>query len=317
MDDLMNLNQAKINKIKLLSELVWENRIKDANIRNWLIGISHVQELSEETLESLLCALGNFMYFSDRLIREMLRALFRDIYKKNIFDNIRDSIPECFDRLIIEAKIKETLQATKFLGVGNPSESGPHMLYLFRQENKLRIDNFIGMDEVFHYEKHGSDWHITLKDTNITHYIFIDDFCGSGTQAKRRLKSYVDSLKSLNPHCQCCYYSLVGTLDGLDDVRANTSLDSVEAVIELDNSFKIFSDESKILFDEDGVDRKQDFRQVCEMFSTYFNISDPYGFSDGQQLLGFHHNTPNNTIPVFWWNDNRFLTPIFKRYQKL
>ena len=42
---------------------------------------------------------------------------------------------------------------------------------------------------------------------------------------------------------------------------------------------------------------------------------DPLGYNDCQMLLGFHHNTPNNTLPIFWREKN--WTPIFKRYAKL
>lgn len=313
----MELSQTKLNKIKLLNELIWENKVKDANIRNWIEGISQSRSLSSDCLESLLCALGNFIYFPDSLIREMLRSLFRDIYKKSIIEDIRNSSGGCFDKIMIATQINEKLDKTRFLGVGNPSESGPHLLYLFRQENNLFTNSFISMDEAFYYEILNGNGQVRLRNPNIENYIFIDDFCGSGTQAKDRLKDYVELLKHLKSDCRCCYYCLVGTLEGLDLVRTQTKLDSVEAVIELDNSFKIFSDDSRILIDEEDVDRKPTLKAICDDFAQHFGINAPYGFSDGEQLIGFHHNTPDNTLPLFWWNDRRYLSPIFKRHQKM
>jgi hypothetical protein len=42
------------------------------------------------------------------------------------------------------------------------------------------------------------------------------------------------------------------------------------------------------------------------------------GFENGQLLVGFHHNTPDNTLPIIWY-DEEFAswTPIFKRYNKI
>jgi hypothetical protein len=38
------------------------------------------------------------------------------------------------------------------------------------------------------------------------------------------------------------------------------------------------------------------------------------GYKDSQLLLGLEHNTPNNTLPIFWSEEE--WSPIFKRYGK-
>ena len=41
------------------------------------------------------------------------------------------------------------------------------------------------------------------------------------------------------------------------------------------------------------------------------------GFKDCQLLLGFNHNTPDNTLPIFWYDEKNYnWYPIFKRYKK-
>jgi len=37
-----------------------------------------------------------------------------------------------------------------------------------------------------------------------------------------------------------------------------------------------------------------------------------------QPLIGFHHNTPNNSLPIIWFDEpgGPPWTPIFKRYSK-
>ncbi len=74
---------------------------------------------------------------------------------------------------IDEYYIKE-LNKTRFLGVGNPSESGVHLLYYFRQENCLSEKCFINAYDIFN-----SDYSrgLELCDPTINHYVFVDDFC--------------------------------------------------------------------------------------------------------------------------------------------
>lgn len=45
----------------------------------------------------------------------------------------------------------------------------------------------------------------------------------------------------------------------------------------------------------------------------------PGGWGNNQLLLGFQHNTPDNTLPIMWAEGNaiRRWTPAFKRYAKL
>ena len=45
----------------------------------------------------------------------------------------------------------------------------------------------------------------------------------------------------------------------------------------------------------------------------------PGGWGNNQLLLGFQHNTPDNTLPIMWaeGDASRPWTPAFKRYAKL
>jgi len=40
------------------------------------------------------------------------------------------------------------------------------------------------------------------------------------------------------------------------------------------------------------------------------------GHSNGQYAFGFYYNTPNNTLPLFWSDQNGWI-PIMKRYDKV
>ena len=97
------------------------------------------------------------------------------------------------------------LARTRFIGIGNPSESGSHLLYYFRQENRLGKEYFINSHDVF---KRVGWWRFYLtriRDPSIERYIFIDDLCGSGSQAAGYSRSLVKPLKRMNPRAKISY----------------------------------------------------------------------------------------------------------------
>lgn len=41
------------------------------------------------------------------------------------------------------------------------------------------------------------------------------------------------------------------------------------------------------------------------------------GFGNNQLLISMHHNTPDNTLPIIWFDEDKSMwTPIFRRYNK-
>ncbi|WP_447293762.1 phosphoribosyltransferase-like protein, partial [Acinetobacter baumannii] len=64
----------------------------------------------------------------------------------------------------------------------------------------------------------------------------------------------------------------------------------------------------------------ENFKKIIEHYGSPL-YSNPFGHSDCELLIGFSHNTPNNTLPVFWKDGyipetNNSWFPIFKRFEK-
>jgi hypothetical protein len=57
---------------------------------------------------------------------------------------------------------------------------------------------------------------------------------------------------------------------------------------------------------------------MCRKYGSQLDCTAPLGFSDCQLLIGFHHNTPNSTLPIIWFDEpgGPPWTPIFRRYSK-
>lgn len=310
----------KFEKIKTLSELVWENRASMNIVTEWLNCFYNYRPLTKEEEKNILFALENFLYFGARLIRELLKVIFRDVYRYSIIKKIRIDNHSTLDEQFIDTEFKKELSQTRFMGVGNPSESGVHLLYLFRQENGLSKSSFVNHNEVFAREAKTNTFRLRFPE--LKHYIFIDDFCGSGDQASKYLKTTVEDIRSLNKDAHISYYCLFGTSDGLETIMRQTQLDSAESAFELDKSFKVFSDESRYFEKKvcpDDVD-KETLKKLCQEFGLLLGFSEEHclGYNDSQLMIGFHHNTPDNTLPIFWYSPkNNGWSPVFKRYHKI
>lgn len=332
---MQELREQLITKLKTLDETIWEGKVKTPSIEAWLENF--IQDRAGVTSERIhgLYLLGQFMFFGDRQIRELLKAMFRDLFKYPIIEQIRRANGDTLDLNHINARFAEELKNTRFLGVGNAAESGTHLLYFFRQENQLRKSLFIHSHQIFtrrHAEgqKLMPKWLVrliaaikgrtlALRDPDVKRYIFIDDVCGSGSQAEEYSAEILADLKSLKPDATVAYLSLFATSEGLQYVRNNTLFDAADCIFELDETFKCFCPNSRY-FQPAVTSIDPDFaKEMCLKYGRRLFPRHPLGYSDGQLLLGLHHNTPDNTLPIFWSEESNALpwSPIFKRYPKI
>lgn len=316
--DIRTETYDKLKKRIYILNSFWEGRAHWDTVTTWLANFTgKVAPVEEEHLHALYI-LSQFMYFGSREIRVLLRSLYRDIYLLPLIQEVRSELGGDRDINNIKALLQVKLDETRFMGIGNPAESGVHLLYYFRQENSLKIGNFADVGQIF---KRNSKERI-LRYDNITRYVFIDDFCGSGQTAIDYSADFLDELLSLGKGLVKIYYfCLFATKDGLDRVRTQSLFgDNCAAVFELDSSYKFLGTESRYKPNETCLS----YELLDRMVREYGNLVYPYfpcGFSDSQCLIGFHHNTPDNTLPIIWQHKVHDCpvawSPIFKRYPKL
>ncbi len=303
-------------KIKVLNETLWEHRVKEPLIREWLDNFRrNGGDTAKERLHALYM-LSNIMYFGFDQMRELLRALYRDLYRYPIIERIRRANGDTTDQTLIAQAFSDELQKTLFLGVGNPSESGSHLLYYFRQENDLRKTRFTDTHQLFRRDAQGG--RLTLRFPDVKRYVFIDDFCGTGTQGTTYLRDRVSDIKKLDKDIVAACYVLFATSRGIEKLKAETKFDEVACVYELDSTFKCFDDNSRYFADPPaGIDKS--FAEVMSrVYGLALRPSLPLGYDNCQLLLAFHHNTPDNTLPIIWCDESGGVpwTPVFRRYSK-
>jgi hypothetical protein len=316
----MTLEEKLKKKIEVLSDQAWARRVLWPDVEDWLSNFDGRFYPVEVERVHALFLLAQVMYFDLELMREMLKSVYENLYRQPIISKIRRAHNDTLDSDFIEAKFDEELSATRFIGVGNPSESGPHLLYYFRQVNSLSKNLFIDTGDIFSFSRDGNDVPvISQADTTVTRYVFIDDLLGSGTQITTYLGKKLPEVKRF-PAVECFYYALFATSDGLAHARGRDLFDENAAcVFELDDTFKCFSEHSRAFANTpEGLDMAT-ARAIAKGYGLpLFGEDNALGYKDGQLLISFLHNTPDNSLPILWIDFPKYYAwkPIFKRFDK-
>lgn len=331
----MNNNQSQQSnltylrdKIECLNNILWEKRLTSEKIEEWLSNFK-----DEDEKNAALYLLSRFIFFNERCINMLVKSLYRDLYRYPIISTIRKNNGNTLDEGFIESEFDKVLNQTLFACVGNCSESSAHLQYQLRKQGRVAKN-------LFDYYVYDSSTKKRYVNRNISRCVFVDDFCGTGRQVStdKKVVEVIDEVRSIFPSSKMSYYTLVATFDGLDHARRSGVFNEVESVIEMDDSFKCFSDISRIFsvdtpFEKTSVEKicKDHGKKLMTHFYTYIEdlTSNPMafdksvdknalGFLDCQLLVGFHHNTPDNSLPIIWYAEEPQLwTPIFPRDNKI
>lgn len=305
-------------RVRVLSEQVWEGRVKQPDIDRWLENFDQSSGISEDERDHALHLLSHFNHFGLVEIRELLRALYRDLFRYPLIQEIRLGISGSYDPATIEPLFAAELEHTRFLGMGNPSESGSHLLYYFRQENHLDKRLFAHQHELLDRAAHEPG--VQLGIPGLKRVVFIDDVLGSGQQSEAYSRTLLPTLERAAANSgvtlEILYCVLFAKPDGLKVARA-TRFDEVRAVHELDESEMAFSSDSRVYVTPPAGVTSGAGEQMSRWYGDQLYPPHPHGYRDGQLLLGLHHNVPDNTLPIFWTEGaHTSWTPIFTRYSK-
>lgn len=297
-------------KIKILHETAWHDKWQSQGDQYhlWLENFKY-----EEKIHAMFL-LSKFMYFDNETIRELMQRVYEDLFRRPIIYQIRKDKGNTKDEAVIEDDFKKKLKQTRFLSIGNPSESSAHLLYFFRQENRLERDLFINAHQLYTHTNEGELLIAKTVVDNIDRIIVLDDFCGSGSQATTFDGEFVVNLKKDKPEIEIDYFSLFAIEKGLNKVK-HLHYNRAEAIFVLDDTYKCFSKDSRF-FDVKEADIKNNCRALCNKYGRKLDPKNPLGYKNGQMLLSFHHNTPNNSLPIFW-SEKKSWNPIFKRFVKI
>lgn len=317
----LNEDLASIRKrIMLLSDTIWEGNGSTEDVNLWLENFTGKTDGVPAATEQYHAAhmLSHFTYFGLRELRELLKALYRDLFRYVVIQEIRDNADGSTDATFLRDAFDRRLSQTRFLGVGNPSESGTHLLYYFRQENRLPKELFPNPYELLSAVPEGGEFRIA--DPEVRRLVFIDDVVGTGRQAAEHNVTFIKQIRqaaSLSEQpLEIWYLTLFAVPKGMETVK-RLGFDHAAAVHELNSSQSAFSKESHVYAAPPAGISRETAKAVAERYGADLVVGDTTGYGGGELMLGLHHNVPDHTLPIFWvqrayrpWN------PMFRRYPK-
>src|ERR1700733_752916 len=103
----MSASDELLSKIKILSDTIWDHKAKQPQIDEWLVNFDLPADGTEEQRRlHALYLLSHFMYFGSRQMRELMRVIFRDLYKYPIVERIREANSHTTDLSLINSAFR-------------------------------------------------------------------------------------------------------------------------------------------------------------------------------------------------------------------
>ena len=231
-----------------------------------------------------LWLLYNFVYYNETEIRHLNKILLKKF--------VHQILPQKEE--LSNNEINDILKEYLFRPLGEISESGGYMSYLFRQESNIPLEFF----------KRSED----KKHEDYSYVVYIDDMTLSGKTAQGELKKDIEKYKN----AKIFLLTLIASTDAID-IISKIGVDIINCIT-FDNRSKAFSNNSIIFSNLENY--KNDCKKMCEYYGKNLaGNKNSLGFENGQFLFGLAYNTPNNTLPIFWSNKNNW-RPIFSRHNK-
>lgn len=307
--------------LRTLVEHAWDREVTWSQIQAWVDNFTGQITTADEEREHSLIALSRFIYFSKRLVREMLRSVYRDQFEGPLIQRLRRNHQNTRNVELLRSLFQEERNSTRFIGVGNPSESGAHLLYYFRQINRLPKNLFTDLGAAFNEVSPGGRIAgLQATDMSVCRYVFFDDVVGSAEQSSTYLGIKLRRIRKINPQLDLRFMCLFATSQGLEILNDKSMFDGkATCLFELDETYKVFSNLQRYfppgLF---GTFNCQTFEKIVRHYGKVLSPEHAVGYKDGQLMIGFTHNTPDNTLPIYW-NEGRNTpwNPIFIRYDKV
>lgn len=286
-------DEGRLRKIiRNTSVVAWNNAISEANVDQWLNNFTGLYFSNPKIERKLaLWLLAHFAYYTYKDIRVLCKNLFNLILHQCMLETNESSS--------LENVLHELEMETLFVGLGNDSESGNNLLYYFRQENKLP-------KKCFEYD----------SKKIYKNVVYIDDVTMSGSQATEYVK--MCNIKAENIYAAF----LLATDTAISNIENSGLKFKILSTMVLDSRDKAFSSDAYAFSDIKVSDLRMVAKKFCALYGAIaiegngYMDQYPLGFADGQYMLGFEYNIPDNTLPIFWGTSNEWY-PLFKRYEKI
>ncbi|MDO8653488.1 MAG: hypothetical protein Q7R66_14985 [Undibacterium sp.] len=293
-DQLDYVDQVFDRAKRLIQARIW-GEIKEHRLETWR-GCFHNYgaELLGAYLLDNLCFRSRDQFFSmlDTLFLDFLNS--RDFTKKTGLVDFLQSRPD--------ATTTSALRIVPVIGLSAPpTKSGPYILRLAQRRYGIR--------------SHWLCWPHQLQSIEgLSDLIFVDDFCGTGEQFIEFSRSIeLDQICKKNSTLQITYLVAAAHVEGIHKISMEFPFVHIKCAEKLGAINTVLSNEC--------LDRYQISGFQAQIMAQYQDVVKRAGLPQGKiangygklgLAYGFAHATPNNTLPIFWYETDNW-TPLLER----
>lgn len=216
--------------------------------------------------------------------------MYRGFIHRNLVDGGASPGEDC------TLRIQKTLERTRFYGLGSPAESGWHLLYSFRHVNSISNNLFPGRG---------------IPTEPIDSLCLVDDASITADQA-RLYYSEVMKVK-----CKSKFFLLMLTTEKARSRLERAGFIVIAPIVLKDSEIRLRENSPIIsdLIEINSFFSQEDIEQFLRVYGTLAWNDFPVGYGEYKIAIGFHHNVPDDTLPIFWADKDWH--PIFPRQHKL
>lgn len=225
-----------------------------------------------------------------------------------LFYDLPDPLGTNDDRLLSrlsnnpKTKVPELLLAPVIGGEQPPTKSGPYVLRLAARRYQIRSAWLT--------------WPAKISTaTGLKHVFFVDDFSGSGKQFEDFANSIsLSQFHKSNPSVKFTYLVAAAHETGIEHIQENFPFVALKVGETLGHSNAILSDSNFERYQVKGF-KKEIRRQYGDLTtSAKLPVKGPFkdGFGELGLAYGFSHGTPNNSLPIFWY-ETEYWSPLLDR----
>ncbi|EAQ96148.2 phosphoribosyltransferase-like protein [Congregibacter litoralis] len=260
------------------------------------------QFIGDEEKYFAACLLERLIFRSRRQVDSALRAVFRGNLNGAVTGKQWDGTLVSNLRLRDDPKIR---LVPVIRDHDPPTKSGP---YILRQlARTLRVEQG-WMCWPWQVEQH-------LRESATETIIFVDDFLGTGSQFEKFYKRW-QLEKLLSSGIDLHYVPIVACSTGIEYLKkqfANLSITPAEL---LDDSHRFFQSQywdEKTRGSIDATQAKNWYLDFCAKNSIGPRKGkNALGFGELELTFGFYHSTPNNSLPILWFQSDNW-KPLLRR----
>jgi len=270
-------------------ELYRGTQVGPSHVRAWL---DQFENNNERRIAFKL--LQNVKFYGESKVREKLRII-HDTIKREVIHSVKAG-----------ERVRKDLLISAF---GELSKSGATYVRMYASENGITSHSVKSYTELRKS---------LLADESIKAIVFIDDIVASGGTVIECLSKLSEDLGEILSAREILVVIgfICGVAEGIE--KANKFIEEanfdfkiiLRACDVLDSSHKAFNIGSSI-FEET---EKLAALAMARKYGARLQGSHPLGYQDGQLLVVFKDNCPNNTLPIIWsGSSSPKWVPLFKR----